>query len=183
MPAQETLDYGKVMTDLIQKQMIILGPDITFAKVKNVGKITIDTNGRVIKIESPNPNELLQGLVDEFIELSEEVSRKSVESLLTAYPSLNLQTSSKTTHFEKEEAIAPPTVQNVYNSSVHAQTREKEEKPQEKVAKEKEEKAASPRKVVNHIRKVDDYSSIDGLRDDDIKKVTDLFQDAHGHVG
>ncbi|MCL6096351.1 MAG: hypothetical protein M1444_01540 [Patescibacteria group bacterium] len=83
-PAQDT-DYKKLLTEVIQKQMVILGPGITLAKARNVKGLVVDDAGTVTAIDGP-PQELIQGLIDQFVQLSGLIVRKTMEPLLSAYP-------------------------------------------------------------------------------------------------
>ncbi len=86
-PATDT-DYKKMFSELIKKQMLILGPDITLAKVKNVPGVEVDATGEVIAIQG-DPQATLQGLINQFVELSGMIVKKTMESILTAYPALS----------------------------------------------------------------------------------------------
>lgn len=86
MPNSDT-DYKKLFGELIKKQMLVLGPDITLAKVKNVIGLTVDVNGDVIKLEG-DPQQMLQGLINQFVELSGMIVKKTMESILTSYPGM-----------------------------------------------------------------------------------------------
>lgn len=88
LPTNES-DYKKIFSELIKKQMLVLGPDITLAKVKNVSGITVDNNGEVQTITG-NPQELLELLINQFVELSGMIVKKTMESILTSYPGLLL---------------------------------------------------------------------------------------------
>jgi len=83
-----TLDYAEVLTSLIQKQMVVIGPDMTFNLIKKVGSIHVDQNGKVMLIDSSEPKTLLINLLNEFLELSELIAKYSVEILLDNYPEL-----------------------------------------------------------------------------------------------
>lgn len=83
-PAQDT-DYKKLLTEVIQKQMVILGPGITLAKARNVKGLSVNDSGIVTEIQGP-PQELIQGLIDQFVQLSGLIVRKTMEPLLSGYP-------------------------------------------------------------------------------------------------
>lgn len=86
MPNTDT-DYKKLFSELIKKQILVLGPDITLAKVRNVIGITVDVNGDVQKIDG-DPQSLLQNLINQFVELSGLIVKKTMESILTSYPGM-----------------------------------------------------------------------------------------------
>lgn len=80
-------DYKALFTQLIKKQMLVLGPDITLAKVHNVTGLTVDINGDVQKLEG-DPQVMLQFLINQFVELSGMIVKKTMESILTSYPGM-----------------------------------------------------------------------------------------------
>lgn len=85
--ASTDTDYKQLFSQLIKKQMLVLGPDITLAKVKNVSGISVDASGEVTSIEG-DPQVLLQGLINQFVELSGMIVKKTMESILTSYPGM-----------------------------------------------------------------------------------------------
>jgi len=68
-------DYKKLLTEVIQKQMVILGPSITLAKARNVKGLTVADDGTVVNIEG-QPQALIQGLIDQFVQLSGLIVKK-----------------------------------------------------------------------------------------------------------
>lgn len=78
-------DYKKLVTDVIKKQIVILGPDITLAKARNVKGLTVADDGTVTDMQGP-PQELIQNLIDQFVQLSGLIVKKTMEPLLSAYP-------------------------------------------------------------------------------------------------
>lgn len=87
MQPQSDSDYKKIFTELIKKQMVILGPDITLAKVKNVSGIEINESGEVTNING-DAQQILQLLINQFVELSGAIVKKTMESILTTYPGM-----------------------------------------------------------------------------------------------
>ncbi len=87
MQPQTDGDYQKLLTELIKKQIIILGPDITLAKARNVPGLTIADDGSVTEIKG-NPQEMIQMLIEQFVELSGMIVKKTMEPLLSNYPGL-----------------------------------------------------------------------------------------------
>lgn len=74
-------DYNRVISELIKKQIIILGPDITLAKVRNVQGLTVDEKGDVVSVVG-DPQVVLQDLINHFVELSGLIVKKTMESIL-----------------------------------------------------------------------------------------------------
>lgn len=79
-------DNKRIFSELIKRQIAILGPDITLAKVKNVSGIQVDANGDVQSING-DPQVLLNELIAQFVELSGLIVKKTMESILSSNPS------------------------------------------------------------------------------------------------
>lgn len=88
MQPQTIEDYQKLLTDVIKKQIVVLGPNITLAKARNVKGLTIADDGTVTQITA-NPQEVTQQLVNQFMELSGLIVKKTMEPLLSIHPGLN----------------------------------------------------------------------------------------------
>lgn len=98
-------DYKSLFSQLIKKQMLVLGPDITLAKVRNVTGLIVDINGDVQKVEG-DPQVMLQSLINQFVELSGMIVKKTMESILSSYPGIkanNTFTSGTTQAVTKSE--------------------------------------------------------------------------------
>lgn len=78
-------DYKQLLTDVIKKQIVILGPQITLAKARNVKGLTIGDDGTVTAMQG-SPQELIQDLINQFVQLSGEIVKKTMEPLLSVYP-------------------------------------------------------------------------------------------------
>lgn len=81
------IDYKKLLSDLIQKLTIIFGPDITFARIKNIPQIKLNVDGSIEKTFGDNII-MLDRVVDKFMELSEFATDKAIQSLIPDYPLL-----------------------------------------------------------------------------------------------
>ncbi|HEX7542654.1 MAG TPA: hypothetical protein VF385_01055 [Patescibacteria group bacterium] len=85
MKPQSSSDYKALLTQVVQKQMVILGPSITLAKARNVKGLTVADDGTVVNMVG-QPQTLIQGLIDQFVQLSGLIVKKTMEPLLSAYP-------------------------------------------------------------------------------------------------
>lgn len=95
MQQQSTDDYKKLFSELIKKQMLVLGPDITLARVKNVAGVEVSSTGDVTNITG-DPQQLLQALINQFVELSGLIVKKTMESILTNYAGMAALTGAMT---------------------------------------------------------------------------------------
>ena len=80
-------DYKQMFTEIIQKQIVILGPQIAVLKARNVPGVTVTDDGRVTEV-SGNEQMALQKLIDEYVSLSGEIVKNAVNSVFEKYPSL-----------------------------------------------------------------------------------------------
>ncbi|HEY4480313.1 MAG TPA: hypothetical protein VJB58_02485 [Candidatus Paceibacterota bacterium] len=80
-------DYKSMLTEIIQKQIVILGPQIAVLKARNVPGITISDDGVVTDV-SGSEQDTLQKLIDEYVSLSGEIVRNAVNSIFQKYPSI-----------------------------------------------------------------------------------------------
>ena len=87
--AENNVDFRQLLTDIIKKQVVILGPDIALLKARNVKGMTVSDDGSVTAI-SGDPRAVLQSLVDEYVALSGLIVKKAMEPLLMKYPSLKV---------------------------------------------------------------------------------------------
>lgn len=81
--------YKALLSEIIQKQMVILGPDIALLKARHVVSLLVDEKGYVTEVRG-DPSEALQNLIDEYVSLSGLIVRKAMEPLLTKYPQIKL---------------------------------------------------------------------------------------------
>jgi hypothetical protein len=82
-------EYKNLINDIINKQTIILGPDIVLMKAKNVSGLKLSASGQVEEING-NPEEVLQKLVDEYIALSGQIVKNILNPVFAKYPSINI---------------------------------------------------------------------------------------------
>jgi hypothetical protein len=85
MPEAE--DYKKFLTDFIQKQMVVLGPNIALDKAKKVPGLTIDSSGQV-KDLAGDPQLVIKAAAKEYLALSEAVTKMVLSGLLEKYPAV-----------------------------------------------------------------------------------------------
>ncbi len=80
-------EYKKLLTDVIQRQIMLLGPTIAVTKARQVPGITVADDGTVVSFTG-DPQQLTQQLIEQFVELSGLIVRKTMEPLLANYPAL-----------------------------------------------------------------------------------------------
>jgi len=89
MPEISLDQYKSLLTEIIKKQIIILGPDISLVKARNVAGLLVASDGSVTEIKG-DPQQALQALIDQYVSLSGLIVKKTMEPLLSKYPSLKV---------------------------------------------------------------------------------------------
>lgn len=83
MPDQD--EYKKMLTDLIQKQMVVLGPNIALDKARKIPGLKISDDGSVLEV-SGDSQMVLKGVANEYMTLSGQIAQMTLNSLLEKYP-------------------------------------------------------------------------------------------------
>ncbi|MDO8604143.1 MAG: hypothetical protein Q7K40_01920 [bacterium] len=79
--------YKAVMSEIIAKQSIILGPDMSIMRAKKISGIEIGEKGEVVNIEG-DPAEALERLIGTYVELSGQIVKNAIGSIFTKYPEI-----------------------------------------------------------------------------------------------
>ncbi|MES2315417.1 MAG: hypothetical protein V4486_01640 [Patescibacteria group bacterium] len=87
--AEDNEQYGALISEIIKKQSIILGPEIAVLKARSVQGLMVDNDGKVTGV-GPNPKETLQSLVDQYVELSGQIVKNALGSIFAKYPNINI---------------------------------------------------------------------------------------------
>lgn len=84
-PSKE--DYKQMLTEIIKKQIVILGPQIAVLKARNVPGMNVSDDGVVTDVTGQE-QVVLQKLIDEYVALSGEIVKNAVNSIFEKYPSI-----------------------------------------------------------------------------------------------
>ncbi|MCL5784983.1 MAG: hypothetical protein M1142_06565 [Patescibacteria group bacterium] len=83
--------YQNVLTDLIKKQMLMLGPNVALGQARRVGGMTVDDEGNVTQIEG-DPQQVLSEVAKQYMSLSGQIAQMTLESVVAKYPDIKLST-------------------------------------------------------------------------------------------
>lgn len=83
MAAQD--QHRAVISEIIAKQAVILGPEIAILKARNVPGLKIDEAGKVLDIKG-DPVEALNKLIDVYVDLSGQIVKSTLASIFSKYP-------------------------------------------------------------------------------------------------
>ena len=76
-----------LLTDLVKKQMVMLGPGVAIANARKVAGLTVSEDGQVTAIAG-DPQVALDQLAKEYMNLSGQIAQATLSSLLEKYPNL-----------------------------------------------------------------------------------------------
>lgn len=85
--ADQKQDYQSLLTEIIQKQVAILGPAIAVMKAKNIPGLEVKEDGTVVSIEG-DPQDIVKKLVDQYVDLSGQIVKNALSSIFAKYPTL-----------------------------------------------------------------------------------------------
>jgi len=85
MEDKDKHQYLALINEIINKQSVILGPEISLLKAKNVSGLVFGGEGKVTDIQG-NVEEKLQKLVDQYVELSGLIVKNALGSIFAKYP-------------------------------------------------------------------------------------------------
>ena len=83
MPTEN--QYEELISEVIEKQSIILGPDIAILKARNVPELVIDDQGKVTEIKG-DKKAALQKIINVYVELSGMIVKNALGSIFEKYP-------------------------------------------------------------------------------------------------
>ena len=81
--------YKTLLSEIIEKQAVILGPDIALLKARNVSQIVFSGDGKVVDVTG-DPKEAVEKLVDEYIALSGQIVKSTLRSVFEKYSSASI---------------------------------------------------------------------------------------------
>lgn len=79
-------DYIQLFNEIVEQQSIVLGPDIATIIAKKVEGLTFSDGKKIIGYEG-DAQQILQNLIDGYVNLSGMIVRKTIEPLLAKHPS------------------------------------------------------------------------------------------------
>lgn len=79
-------DYIALISEIIEKQAVILGPDIAILKARSIPALVFN-DGKVTDIKG-DMDQALQALIDEYVELSGLIVKNALGSIFSKYPNI-----------------------------------------------------------------------------------------------
>lgn len=88
------VDYRQILSEIIRKQIMILGSDLTLTKVRRINGISVQENGSVTTIVESKLQETMHELIDTFLPYSGPIVKNGLEHYLKAEGSTTSHASS-----------------------------------------------------------------------------------------
>ncbi len=82
--------YQQVLTDLIKKQMVMLGPNVALGQARKVSGLTVLEDGTVQSI-SGDPQEVLSAVAKQYMDLSGAICKMTLDSIIAKYPGIKIE--------------------------------------------------------------------------------------------
>lgn len=79
--------YLSLLSEIVAKQAVILGPEIAMLKARSVPGLVISADGKITDIKG-TPDEAIQSLVDAYVDLSGQIVKIALGSVFARYPSI-----------------------------------------------------------------------------------------------
>ena len=82
-------DYKKAMSDIIKRQMEIVGPTVALSVAQKVSSVKLSPAGDVLEIIG-DPKSALEQVAEAYIAFSGEISKMILKSVMKAYPDITI---------------------------------------------------------------------------------------------
>jgi hypothetical protein len=84
--ADNKQEFVSLFNEIVKRQTVVLGPDIATIIARKVQGLKIADDGTITDFDG-DPQELLQNLINGYVNLSGLIVRKTIEPLLAKHPS------------------------------------------------------------------------------------------------
>ena len=85
MPQVE--EYKNMLSDLIKKQMVMLGPGVAIGTARKVAGLSVSEDGTVTEI-SGDPQVIMEGVANAYMNLSGQIAQMTIKTILEKYPTI-----------------------------------------------------------------------------------------------
>lgn len=85
--AEDVDVYKNMLSDLIKRQMIMLGPNVALGTARKVNGITVAEDGAVTAIAG-DPRVVMEGVADAYMRLSGQIAQMTIKTILEKYPNI-----------------------------------------------------------------------------------------------
>lgn len=105
--------YVSAINLLLQQFVLVLGPDVVYAKVARVSGLEVNGERTVVNIEG-DPQSVFSELLNNFSELSDVVVKKTLASLVASQSAASQATTTQVMHqAHRADAVSAPSGQGI----------------------------------------------------------------------
>lgn len=79
--------YKNMLSDLIKKQMVMLGPNVALGTARKVQGVTVIDDGSVTEITG-EPGTVLREVANAYMNLSGQIAQMTLKTILDKYPGI-----------------------------------------------------------------------------------------------
>ena len=80
-------DYKNIITDLVKKQIIMVGPNVALSVARKVAEVKIEDDGTVTEING-DPQAAMENVTNQYMNLSGQIARVTLKTILEKYPNI-----------------------------------------------------------------------------------------------
>lgn len=88
-PNTTKIHYMQVLTDLIKKQMVMLGPNVALGQARKVAGLVVGDDGMVTDLQG-DPQQILDSVAKQYMALSGQIAQMTLESIIAKYPDVKV---------------------------------------------------------------------------------------------
>jgi len=85
---EETKKYKAIISEVIARQISILGPSLALAKARNVPGLVVSDSGVVTEIKGKS-EDVLKQLIDQYFYLSGQIVKNALGTIFEKHPTLS----------------------------------------------------------------------------------------------
>ena len=82
-------DYKKAISDIIKKQMEIVGPVVALSVAQKATSVKVSPSGDILEIIG-DPKSALEQVAEAYIAFSGEISKMILKSVIKSYPDITI---------------------------------------------------------------------------------------------
>lgn len=83
----DTTEYKNMLTDLVKKQMVMLGPSVALGTARKVPGVIVGDDGTIVNITG-DPGTVLQEVANAYMNLSGQIAQMTLKTILDKYPGI-----------------------------------------------------------------------------------------------
>lgn len=80
-------EYKNMLSDLIKKQMVMLGPNVALGIARKVSGLTVGEDGTVTDVTG-DPQLVMEGVAKQYMNLSGQIAQMTLTTILEKYPGI-----------------------------------------------------------------------------------------------